>query len=177
MVNKGVEGVKNQEEVGVFHRPYDSLHQENIFKVSAERQKQIAETVESDSKAKLESWGTGNFEEKNKAETESFEALGSAGNENKENETIKPDESAVYDGQLEEEALKSEEKLESRVDEVGASLPKAKDRDGLEAEYETEVERVMKFKSPREKVLGAWKLTKKLLRERYGREVGDGNAG
>lgn len=177
MVNEGVEGVKTQDGAGVFHRPYDSLQQENISGANIERQKQIAEAIESDSKLRLESWGAENTKEESEAGAELFESSGIEISENKENEVVKLEEPRVQTEQIKDEILASEEKTKLRTDEVGAGLPKAKDRDGLESEYETEVERVMKFKSPREKVLGAWKLTKKLLRERYGREVGDGNAG
>lgn len=177
MVNEGVEGVKTQDGAGVFHRPYDSLQQENVSGANIERQKQIAEAIEPDSKVRLESWMAENTKEKSETGAELFENSVIELSENKENEAVKPEEPTAQTEQIKNEILASEEKTELRTDEVGTGLPKAKDRDGLESEYETEVERVMKFKSPREKVLGAWKLTKKLLRERYGREVGDGNVG
>lgn len=62
---------------------------------------------------------------------------------------------------------------EGRV--LGTDLPKAKDMDGLEPEFVKAVSEVMKIKDPNEKYKRKRELAAKLLLDRYGRVLGQGN--
>lgn len=58
---------------------------------------------------------------------------------------------------------------------VGTDLPKAKDMDGLEPEFIKAVSETMKIKDPNEKYRKKRELAAKLLLDRYGRVLGQGN--
>ena len=58
---------------------------------------------------------------------------------------------------------------------VGTDLPKAKDMDGLEPEFIKAVSETMKIKNPNEKYRKKRELAAKLLLDRYGRVLGQGN--
>ena len=58
---------------------------------------------------------------------------------------------------------------------VGTDLPKAKDMDGLEPEFIKAVIEAMKIKDPNEKYRKMRELVDKLLLDRYGRVIGQGN--
>ena len=58
---------------------------------------------------------------------------------------------------------------------VGTDLPKAKDMDGLEPEFIKAVIEAMKIKDPNKKYRKKRELTDKLLLDRYGRVIGQGN--
>ena len=58
---------------------------------------------------------------------------------------------------------------------IGTDLPKAKDRDGLEEEILKEVEKTKKIKSPTMQYRQEKMLSKKLLKDRYGRTPGQEN--
>ena len=55
---------------------------------------------------------------------------------------------------------------------IGTDLPKARDRDGLEEEILKEVEKIKKIKSPTMQYRQEKMLSKKLLKDRYGRTPG-----
>lgn len=58
---------------------------------------------------------------------------------------------------------------------IGTDLPKARDRDGLEEEFLKEVEKIKKIKSPTMQYRQEKMLSKKLLKDRYGRTPGQEN--
>ena len=58
---------------------------------------------------------------------------------------------------------------------IGTDLPKARDRDGLEEEILKEVEKIKKIKSPTMQYRQEKMLSKKLLKDRYGRTPGQEN--
>lgn len=58
---------------------------------------------------------------------------------------------------------------------IGTDLPKARDRDGLEEEILKEVEKIKKIKSPTMQYRQEKMLSKKLLKDRYGRTPGQKN--
>lgn len=58
---------------------------------------------------------------------------------------------------------------------VGTDLPKAKDMDGLEPEFIKAVIEAMKIKDPNKKYRKKRELTDKILLDRYGRVIGQGN--
>jgi len=58
---------------------------------------------------------------------------------------------------------------------IGTDLPKARDRDGLEDEILKEVEKIKKIKSPTMQYRQEKMLSKKLLKDRYGRTPGQEN--
>ena len=58
---------------------------------------------------------------------------------------------------------------------IGTDLPKARDRDGLEEEILKEVEKIKKIKSPTMQYRQEKILSKKLLKDRYGRNPGQKN--
>ena len=58
---------------------------------------------------------------------------------------------------------------------IGTDLPKARDRDGLEEEILKEVEKTKKIKSPTMQYRQEKMLSKKLLKDRYGRTPGQEN--
>ena len=58
---------------------------------------------------------------------------------------------------------------------IGTDLPKARDRDGLEEEILKEVEKIKKIKSPTMQYRQEEMLSKKLLKDRYGRTPGQEN--
>ena len=58
---------------------------------------------------------------------------------------------------------------------IGTDLPKARDRDGLEDEILKEVEKIKKIKSPTMQYWQEKMLSKKLLKDRYGRTPGQEN--
>ena len=58
---------------------------------------------------------------------------------------------------------------------MGTDLPKAKDMDGLEPEFIKAVDQVIKMKNPVEKYKKKRELAAKLLLDRYGRILGQGN--
>ena len=58
---------------------------------------------------------------------------------------------------------------------IGTDLPKARDRDGLEEEILKEVEKTKKIKSPTMQYRQEKILSKKLLKDRYGRKLGQEN--
>ena len=58
---------------------------------------------------------------------------------------------------------------------IGTDLPKARDRDGLEEEILKEVEEIKKIKSPTMQYRQEKMLSKKLLKDRYGRTPGQEN--
>lgn len=58
---------------------------------------------------------------------------------------------------------------------LGTDLPKAKDIDGLEPEFIKAVDQVIKMKDPEEKYRKKRELSAKLLLDRYGRILGQGN--
>ena len=58
---------------------------------------------------------------------------------------------------------------------IGTDLPKARDRDGLEEEILKEVEKIKKIKSPTMQYRQERMLSKKLLKDRYGRTPGQEN--
>ena len=58
---------------------------------------------------------------------------------------------------------------------IGTDLPKARDRDGLEEENLKEVEKIKKIKSPTMQYRQEKMLSKKLLKDRYGRTPGQEN--
>ena len=58
---------------------------------------------------------------------------------------------------------------------IGTDLPKARDRDGLEEEISKEVEKIKKIKSPTMQYRQEKMLSKKLLKDRYGRTPGQEN--
>ena len=58
---------------------------------------------------------------------------------------------------------------------IGTDLPKARDRDGLEEEISKEVEKIKKIKSPTMQYRQEKMLSKKLLKDRYGRTPGQKN--
>lgn len=58
---------------------------------------------------------------------------------------------------------------------MGTDLPKAKDMDGLEPEFVKAVDQVVKIRNPGEKYKKKRELAAKLLLDRYGRVLGQGN--
>ena len=58
---------------------------------------------------------------------------------------------------------------------IGTDLPKARDRDGLEEEILKKVEKIKKIKSPTMQYRQEKMLSKKLLKDRYGRTPGQEN--
>ncbi len=58
---------------------------------------------------------------------------------------------------------------------VGTDLPKARDMDGLEPEFMRAVSEAIKIKDPNEKYRKKRELAAKLLLDRYGRVLGQGN--
>ena len=58
---------------------------------------------------------------------------------------------------------------------IGTDLPKARDRDGLEEKILKEVEKIKKIKSPTMQYRQEKMLSKKLLKDRYGRTPGQEN--
>ena len=58
---------------------------------------------------------------------------------------------------------------------IGTDLPKARDHDGLEEEILKEVEKIKKIKSPTMQYRQEKMLSKKLLKDRYGRTPGQEN--
>ena len=58
---------------------------------------------------------------------------------------------------------------------IGTDLPKARDRDGLEEEILKKVEKIKKIKSPTMQYRQEKILSKKLLKDRYGRTPGQEN--
>ena len=58
---------------------------------------------------------------------------------------------------------------------IGTDLPKARDRDGLEEEILKDVEKIKKIKSPTMQYRQEKMLSKKLLKDRYGRTPGQEN--
>lgn len=58
---------------------------------------------------------------------------------------------------------------------MGTDLPKAKDMDGLEPEFIKAVDQVVRIRNPGEKYRKKRELAAKLLLDRYGRVLGQGN--
>lgn len=58
---------------------------------------------------------------------------------------------------------------------IGTDLPKARDMDGLEPEFMRAINEAIKIKDPNEKYRKMRELVDKLLLDRYGRVIGQGN--
>lgn len=157
-------------------------HKNELAATNQERQREFANLVSDDERKKLENL---NFSLKTEEQKETGAATGEQIATGLTPET-RIETQAEKGGETEIRAIEkavagsnsltmNTEQKEMLESVLRTGLPVAKDRDGLEPEYIAEVERIGRDKSPRNKVKNASKLAARILKERYGRTVGDGN--